>query len=274
MTPQRPRAALAAASLAVVCAGLLLGSVVVLLVHTLTAGAGSSADRWSTGLGALLTCTLAGLGALGAVSLLGGTGRALLLTAAWVQAGLLGVALVAAGSSLVTGSTSAGTGVVVLAGCAGGLALAAATVRLGQRRDVAGWLESSAAWRTVAAEPAGHVPSRAAVAVLTPVVLLVLGTAVALTVAPDVRSDAGVHVPAGVDLGPAGPPPASGDPEWSAEFAPGAEACSAGSMTACDDLYWESSVEDGYERYGSTCGGRLSREVQGGCVALLGRALN
>jgi hypothetical protein len=45
-------------------------------------------------------------------------------------------------------------------------------------------------------------------------------------------------------------------------------------MSACDDLYWESSVGDAFERYGSTCGGRVTRELEGGCVALLGATLN
>jgi hypothetical protein len=69
-------------------------------------------------------------------------------------------------------------------------------------------------------------------------------------------------------------PPAAEDRNWSAEFDPGARACFAGSMAACDDLYWESSVGDVYESYGSTCGGRLARGTRGGCVSALGATLN
>lgn len=69
-------------------------------------------------------------------------------------------------------------------------------------------------------------------------------------------------------------PPAVGDSEWSADFGRVARACFGGSMTACDDLYWESSVDDFYEFYGSTCGGRLTRESRGGCVATFGSTLN
>lgn len=257
--PQRPGSAVAAAWPAVVSAGLLLGSVAVLVSHVLSAGVGSSAERWSMAFGALLTCALAGAGLLGAVFLFRGTGRALLVGAAWVQAGVLGVVLVCAVVALANGSISAATGSVVLAVCTAALALAATTVRLGQRRDVAGWPAASAGRRSVL------------VLALAPAVLLAAGAGVAAAVAPDVPAR---PVPAVLDLGPATPPPAATDPGWSAEFAPNLQACAAGSMSACDDLYWESSVGDAFERYGSTCGGRVTRELEGGCVALLGATLN
>jgi hypothetical protein len=44
-----------------------------------------------------------------------------------------------------------------------------------------------------------------------------------------------------------------------------ADRCFDGDLDACDDLYFESPLGSGYERYGSTCGTR-NVETFGGCV--------
>ena len=41
-------------------------------------------------------------------------------------------------------------------------------------------------------------------------------------------------------------------------------------MGACDDLYARTPVDDPYETYGSTCGGRLDEETYGDCVRVFG----
>ena len=41
-------------------------------------------------------------------------------------------------------------------------------------------------------------------------------------------------------------------------------------MNSCDELYWNTPVEDFYEWFGSSCAGRVDHEVTGGCVELLG----
>jgi hypothetical protein len=268
VVPQRPRAAVVAPRLAIAGSALLLGSVVVLLVPVLT---GSVADRWSTALGAVLTCTLAGLGLAGARALARGTGRTLLLTAAWVQGGVLAVVLGAVGVDVVGGLTSGSTALVVLVGGGGGLALAAGTVVLAGRRDVGGWLSATTSWRALA--PRSGRVDRVTLALLVPVALLAVGTAAAAALVPGSVEHATADATGTAALGPASPPPAATDPGWQAEFAPQAEDCASGSMTACDDLYWQSSVGDVYERYGSTCGGRLPDEVEGACVRLFGRTL-
>jgi hypothetical protein len=263
VTPHRPGSAVTAAWLGVTSAVLLLGSVVALVADVPPAGAGAS---WAPALGAVLTCAPAGAGLLGAVSLLCGTGRGLLLTAAWVQAAAVGIALVSAGVSLAGGTTSAGTAVAVLVIGGAALALAAGTIRLGGRREVLGWLESSAAWRGVTPGERRRPGAGLTVAVLAPVVLLA-GVAVAAVAASG--GSAGVPAPTGLALRPATTPPTT-----VAEFVPDARACADGSMRACDDLYWQSSVGDVHERYGSTCGGRVTRELEGGCAATLGPTLN
>lgn len=64
------------------------------------------------------------------------------------------------------------------------------------------------------------------------------------------------------------PPPVGGDPTFAAH----AQSCYRGSMTACDDLYYETNSTDqpNYNRYGDSCGGRLVNEKITSCVARFG----
>ncbi|HEX5615868.1 MAG TPA: DUF4190 domain-containing protein [Acidimicrobiia bacterium] len=41
--------------------------------------------------------------------------------------------------------------------------------------------------------------------------------------------------------------------------------CADGDMSDCDTLYFESPVDSAYERFGATCGGRSSAELDGRC---------
>jgi hypothetical protein len=153
--PYRPGSAVVAAWLGVASAVLLLGSTATLLGDAVPIGAGDPGSRWPTPLGSLLTCALAWACLLGSVSLFRGTGRALLLTAAWVQAGSVAVALISVGVSSESGGTSASTAVAVLLVGVVAVGLSAGTVRLGGRREVLGWLAASAAWRGLTGSATG-----------------------------------------------------------------------------------------------------------------------
>jgi hypothetical protein len=268
----------AATVLAVVAAALLLVSVVLVLVGALD-GSTSAAGAWPRAAGAVLTCALGATGLIGAVSLHRGAGRTLLLGTALVQLGTVAAATVWAGVQLAWGSgTQPPVTSGVLVGALAAVALTGAQVRLASARSVGRWLESTARARASAPAGADRAPTArpAALAVGTPVAVLALVTAVVVVGAgPEVTRIGPVTpvVPAEEAHSPVGPP-SPADDDWSAEFDPGAQACHAGSMTACDDLFWESSVGDVYESYGSTCGGRLARATDGGCRTALGAALN
>jgi hypothetical protein len=49
------------------------------------------------------------------------------------------------------------------------------------------------------------------------------------------------------------------------------DACEAGDMEACDDLYWESPVGSDDERFGDTCGGRQPAGMGMWCGSGVGR---
>ena len=56
-----------------------------------------------------------------------------------------------------------------------------------------------------------------------------------------------------------------------AQFDSLADNCFAGDLAACDQLYAQTPISDldnSYEGYGATCGGRLAEEQPGQCVAL------
>lgn len=279
VTPLRPAIAVAAAALAVLAAALLLTSVVLVLAGAVRAGSGLADGAWSLAVGVVLTCALAAAGLAGAVALHRGSGRTLLLATAWVETGLV-AATAAWSAALLTGSPGARPPLTagVLVGALAALLLTGVQIRLASARPVTRWLESTALARESAAAGTGRAGGLGAVlAVVGPVSVLAVVTAVVVV---------GTGAPATLATGPATPlspagerqtpvaPPAADDGDWSAEFDRGAQACFAGSMTACDDLYWESSVGDAYEAYGSTCGGRLSRGTEGGCVAALGSTLD
>lgn len=275
----RPGAALTAAVLAVLSAGLLLLSVVLVLT-TAAAGPGvATTARWSTITGVALTCGLAALLLLGAGTLLRRTGRGLLLTGSWLEVGVV-LATVAwwtgAGRTPAESLSVATGGGLLLA-----LGLATAQTWSAHHGTVGRWLAS--AGQAPRLLPAGRTGRRLVAAVLLPVGALGLATALVVAVAGDparatlaaeLRAT-GVDVPAaGGLLGRPAAPPGPEVPGWSAEFSPGAEACATGSMAACDDLYWESAVGDVYEEYGATCGGRLAGTVEGDCARLLGSRIN
>jgi hypothetical protein len=277
--PLRPGSAVVAAALAVLAAALLLTSVVLVLAGVVRAGSGPADGAWSLAAGVVLTCALAATGLIGAVSLHRGTGRTLLLATAWVETGLV-AATAAWSAAMLTGASGARppmtTGVLV--GALAALLLTGAQIRLASARPVVRWLESTALARESAASGTGRRGGLGAtLAVVVPVAVLAVVTAVVVVgTGPPAVPGTGPATP----LSPAGEtrtpvaPPAAGGGDWSAEFDRDAQACFAGSMTACDDLYWESSVGDAYESYGSTCGGRLARGTEGGCVAALGSRLN
>ena len=66
------------------------------------------------------------------------------------------------------------------------------------------------------------------------------------------------------------PPPPDSSHLYDAEFDAAAADCSDGDMSACDDLYWQTPVDDFYEWFGSSCAGRVDHELSGGCVDELG----
>lgn len=278
VAPVRPARAVATAVLAVVAAGLVLASVALVLVGTLAGD--TTADAWTRATGVVLTSALGAAGLLGALFLYRGTGRTLVLLTASTETVLVAVPAVWAAEQLIgDSSTRPAVAGGVLVGALAAATLTGAQVRLALSPPVGRWLEATARLR--ASRPA---PARAArtglgtaLAVVAPAaVLAVVTVGVVLSAGPpgDRGTDPTVPVvPAGELRSPVAPP-AAGDPGWSAEFDRTAQQCFAGSMTACDDLYWESSVGDVYEAYGSTCGGRLSRQTAGGCGAALGARLN
>ncbi|MCZ2816899.1 hypothetical protein [Modestobacter sp. VKM Ac-2984] len=276
---RRPGAALTAAVLALVSAGLLLLSLVTVLAEAATGLGTASAERSSTIVGVVLTAALTALLLLGAVCLLRGAGRTLLLAGSWLEVGVTLVTIAWwSGEGRWTEESSplvAGAGLL--------LALLLALVQTGSahHRSVGRWLAGSAEAPRVF--PAGRTGGRLLIAVLAPVATLALATVVVVAVAGDPGAAAladRLHA-TGVDVRSSGEllrlptePPEPGWPGWAVDLAPGAEACFAGSMAACDDLYWESVVGGVHEQYGSTCGGRLTEEVEGGCVTLSGRRIN
>jgi hypothetical protein len=296
---RRPGRARAAAVLAALSATLLLAAVVVVLVQALAGGgAGGGAgtgDRWSPTAGSALTCGLAALEVLGAVFVLRGTGRTVLVAASWITAGVVAVSAAAFLAEPPAGGPDA---VAVALGLLAAVALTGMQVRLAHDRSVAAWISAASAEHALprgsadlfdeGSGPRRPAAARVVVALLAPIAVLALATSAALTAGPGAEAAAGIPVPGPADGptttdvdgsttgGPGAPvpPPASGTPGWSAEFAPDARTCGAGSMAACDDLYWKSGVDDVYDHYGSTCGGRLPRETAGGCVAALGATLN
>ena len=278
VAPVRPARAVATAVLAVVAAGLLLASVALVLVGTLAGD--TTADAGTRATGVVLTSALAAAGLLGALFLYRGTGRTVLLLTASTETALVAVPALWAAEQLVGGSsTRPAVAGGVLVGALAAAVLTGAQVRLAVSPPVGRWLESTARLRASRPAPAGGARTGlgAALAVVAPAaVLAVVTVGVVLGTGPSGDRGTGPTVPvvpAGELRSPVAPP-AADDPGWSAEFDRSAQQCFAGSMTACDDLYWESSVGDVYEVYGSTCGGRLSRGTSGGCGAALGARLN
>ena len=282
---RRPGAASAAAALAFVSAGLLTGTVVLILARTISLGIDPATGRWALASGVVLTCAFAAFGMLGALSLFRGTGRGTLLGSAWAQIALFGTAWVAFVLDRTVGFSGEELGLAVHLQAAGVITAAVTTVLLAHRPSVDSWLTTGSATRstcdggTVWSPSAGRTmprrrPGRGVCAVVAPLGILAVATAaVVATAAPRGAGDSTAGV-GSVPSRAAVPPPNSANPEWSTEFAPDAEACFAGSMAACDDLFWESSVGDAYETYGSTCGGRIEHGVEGACLTQLGTALN
>jgi hypothetical protein len=93
-----------------------------------------------------------------------------------------------------------------------------------------------------------------------------VGTAGTGTASPSDEPSDPSEDPDADDPFPAGQPPGDfDDPEHDRL----AEACHEGDWTACDDLYWGTSVGSAAEEYGGTCGGRNEFEG-GGCEARYG----
>ncbi|MGY1727093.1 hypothetical protein ACI79J_08965 [Geodermatophilus sp. SYSU D01062] len=276
----RPGQATAAAVLAFVQAGLLL---VLVLAVTVTALADDvpGADVGIAVLVVLAACTVAALDLLGGLLLLRGAGRTLLLVTSWVEAGLLGLVLLAALVDLADGPSYDPTRdavalllVVVL------LALPVARLLLLTRPPVAAWV---AGWQRARTGPpvwapypgqwvpgpaAPAAPSGVLVASLVPAGVLALVATVAITVGG--TTDLPVEAFGHTGSGSPSDPPSPGDPAFDLQFDGDARDCQAGDMAACDDLYLETPVDDPYETYGSTCGGRLDDETYGGCVGVFG----
>ena len=49
-----------------------------------------------------------------------------------------------------------------------------------------------------------------------------------------------------------------------------AQSCFEGDFVACDDLYWQSDIDSGYEIYAETCGGRVDEAIAGQCEETYG----
>ena len=49
-----------------------------------------------------------------------------------------------------------------------------------------------------------------------------------------------------------------------------AQSCFEGDFVACDDVYWQSEIDSGYEIYGETCGGRVDAAIPGQCEETYG----
>ena len=275
----RPGAATAAAVLAFVQAGLLLLAVLAIVVAAVADDVPGN-DVGVAVLVAVVACTLAGLDLLGGLFLLRGAGRTLLLVGTWIEVGLLGLLFLVVLADAVTGNpvdpTADLVGVLVL------LVLAVVpVVRLVQatRPAVGSWLaarQRAAAppvWspqggRWVPAPAAPATPTGLVAAVLAPVavfavvstLLLALGSAQDPVVQASGYSGSGEPVD----------PPSPGNVDYDPEYAELADDCHDGDMSACDDLYFQTPVDDPYETYGTTCGGRLDDETYGDCVGVFG----
>jgi hypothetical protein len=77
----------------------------------------------------------------------------------------------------------------------------------------------------------------------------------------------------GAAPGPPGPIP-SGSVDDCGSLNPDCEQylqpCHDGDMVACDDLYWSTGIDNPYETYGFTCGGRSQERMSGQCEAIFG----
>ncbi|SEP22593.1 hypothetical protein [Trujillonella endophytica] len=292
----RPAPGTAAAALALTEGGLLasgaLGWVVVLgTADDVDAGTG-------TVLAVLALTAVAALLVIGGLGLLRGAAPRWLTAATWAELGLLAVLTLAAVAALAADRSGGGAVGVLLAG----LALAAApAVRLVllARLPVRAWLDAAAppatapVWSPVrgrwvpprrAGAPPGVLAAVAVPAAALAVVALVVvplrgtGDGVPFLLDPYAAGAGGSGTYAGDSPwgeryyrdGRALPAPPASSHLYDAEFDAQARDCAEGDMNSCDELYWNTPVDDFYEWFGASCAGRVDHEVPGGCVDLLG----
>ncbi|MGY1716406.1 hypothetical protein ACI78R_18230 [Geodermatophilus sp. SYSU D01106] len=258
----RPRAAVVAVALAAAQAAVLLLLVLVVVVDVL--GLGRGADVGVPALFAIGACTLAGLDLLGAALLVRGAGRILLLVTAAVEAGLSGLLLVVAATRLATSGVRTGSTADLLVLTALVVLLVMPVVRLVllNRAEVRTWATDGPGGRPVTPGTlAALLGPVAALAATATVVLAVVGTSPVFT-----DGSGATYSGTGEPVAP----PAPGSPDHDSAFAGLAGDCFEGDMSACDDLYARTPVDDPYETYGSTCGARLDEETYGGCVRVFG----
>jgi hypothetical protein len=265
-----------------------LATVVLLIVLAATGGVkdvvvdlGLRPEDASVMAGLLATMTIAGLLG-GAVGVLTGRGGGLLRTAAGTV-GLL--ALLAVIGSAIAQRQVDWTGPVFGALVLVGAALAAGPTLAGSARAWAVAGERRSAERVIARlstssrRPAA-LSGRGVGSLLVSLALVagavLAGVFVSTSLAPDTAAPlasgaAGSSTGStgsSADSGAAPIPVGTGDGEYSSYLDSLARDCAAGSLTSCDDLFWQSEGSGAYDLYGSTCGGRAAVEYSGNCEAL------
>lgn len=204
----------------------------------------------------------------GAAGLLTGHGGGLLRVTGIAVAGLAALAVVVIGLIMGKGGWELPVFSVLLVIGAG-----AASVL--STRPSSDWWTAASERRSaeLAIERLSTVPGRAGpqsvrgMGSLVASIALVVGVVVmaALLVTSVTPEVAGGQYESG-SAGDAGPIPVEpGDLEWERGLAELAQECAAGDFSSCDDLYLESDLYGEYEEYGSTCGGRATRQYTGDC---------
>ena len=256
-------------------AALVAGVLIVVLVASgavadLIAGLGMRREDAVVVVGLLSTTTVAGLLVGGAALLIGHGGRLLsgssLATVVVGVAAVLGAVAVAGDNDLVL----AIVGTLLIAVGALGAALPRTRAanwwlmtseRRSAERIIAGLREPRAARARISGR--GWPSLAGSIGVVVGVVLAMF--LVVASVTPDTAAGSRAEA-----LDEAGPIPVDrADFEWEPDLAELAKECAAGELGSCDDLYLDADEFSEYGEYGSTCGGRATREYAGDCATQL-----
>ncbi|MGY1742171.1 MULTISPECIES: hypothetical protein [unclassified Blastococcus] len=295
--PARPGAVTASAVLALVEGGLLA---LFAVVWVAVIGGGDGVDGVAAPLlSVLATTAVAALLLVGGLALLRRTGLRLVRIATGVELGLLAVLALWAAVGLAADGSGPGAVGVLFAGMAVA-AMPVVRLVLLTRPPAAAWFADAGTaaaapvWSPVSARwvtPRGPgLPGGLLAAVAVPAALLALVAAVVVGTsgtgsgrspfaadpyAPG-ASGSGTYLgqsPWGERYyqdGEALPAPPEGSHLYDRRFDADARDCADGDMGSCDALYWSTPVDDFYEWFGSSCAGRIDRELSGGCVGRLG----
>jgi hypothetical protein len=236
----------------------------------LMAGFGMRREDAAVVAGLLSTATIAGLLSGGGALLIGHGGR---------QLSGSGVAAIALGVGAVLGAVVVEGGSDWVLAIVGTLLIAVGVIgaTLPRTRAANWWLMTSerrSAERIIAGLSGSRAarervvgrgwPSLAGSIGVVVGVLLAMSLVVA-SVAPETVAESQAEAP-----GEAGPIPVDrGDFEYEPDLAELAQECADGELSSCDDLYLYADEFSDYEEYGTTCGGRATREYAGDCATQL-----